>query len=390
MDEFTALLDLPAWTEHEKLALDLSELAAEAAKVDPEPSEDQKKSGNYRKGHVVWKGLPITIETAKGGYRRGVGKDGKPWRTQMKDHYGYIRMTESEADGDHIDVFLAPDEGLRSELVFIINQVDPATGKLDEHKCVLGLSDEESARACYLRNYEKGWQGLGSITALTLEQFKQWLEQGDTGKAVKDNAFALKAAEAEAFQFGGDVQGVHFRKTLHEILNQHHVPGLAYNDAGSGQVHATIGADADTRNQVLQELWQALQRNPRVHQVLIGQAGKEKLEPVTLGDAQLKTMFEAQGFKNYPGWEHDPAAYRRHWAMRRYRLDEDPITHVLSGRLPALARQQLLGQAPIYHAQLEHPELFHHAEQSAKTAAYTIPAHEIGSTILLDMLDELE
>lgn len=169
----------------EKLALTLSRLDAEAAKVDPSPTEAQKESGNYRKGHVSWKGLDITIETAAGQTRSGTDKSGKAWSITMKDSYGYFKRTESDADGDHVDVFLCTDN-LDSELVFVVNQ--DVDGKFDEHKVVVGVVSEEQARKAYLRNYAPGWKGLGSIAAMTLAQFKSWLTDGDTGKPVKTAA----------------------------------------------------------------------------------------------------------------------------------------------------------------------------------------------------------
>ena len=179
-----------------KFALTVEELEAESAKVDPDPSEAQKESGVYRKGHVRWKGLPITIETAKGQYRSGVDKDGKAWKQQMTAAYGYFKRTLSESDSDHIDVFLS-DKDLESEIVFVVNQVDPGTGRFDEHKVVAGTSSEADARACYLSNYEEGWKGLGSVAALTLSQLKDWLERGDTSKPLEDGALAAKAAAVE-------------------------------------------------------------------------------------------------------------------------------------------------------------------------------------------------
>lgn len=167
----------------EKAALALSDLVVEAKKVDPDPSEAQKESGNYKKGHVVWKGLPITIETAKGQFRRGVSKNGKPWSTEMHQHYGYIKGTKSEADADHIDVFLSENH-LPSEIVFVINQVDPETGKFDEHKCVLGEIEEEIAKNVYNSNYDDNWKGFKSLVAMTLTQFKEWLEKGDTSREI--------------------------------------------------------------------------------------------------------------------------------------------------------------------------------------------------------------
>lgn len=198
MGDFERLLELEVvalpqahWV---KEALSRSALAQEVAKIEPKPSEEQKKSGNYRKGHVRWKGFELTLETGSGQTRSGVSKDGKPWSITLKDHYGYIRRTVSESDGDHLDIFLSGDEDLRggatlrSELVFVVDQIDPATGKFDEHKCLLGFVDEDAARAAYLRNYADGWGGLGDITPFTLEKFRTWATSGDTRKPVAGQA----------------------------------------------------------------------------------------------------------------------------------------------------------------------------------------------------------
>lgn len=187
VDEFEVLARLPVPLE--KAALTIVDLALAAKKVDPDPSEAQKETGNYRKGHVSWKGLGLTIETAKGQYRRGVSRDGVAWSTLMKDHYGYIKNTESEADGDHVDIFLCEDD-LDSDVVFVVNQMNPDDGTFDEHKCILGVSNKEKADEVYHRNYDDGWQGCGAITPITVDNFKWWLEFGDTSKPIEDGMFA--------------------------------------------------------------------------------------------------------------------------------------------------------------------------------------------------------
>lgn len=209
-----------------KLALTLRELREAAAVVDPEPSEAQKVVGNYAKGHVFWKGLDLTIETAKGQYRRGTSSDGKAWSTLMKDHYGYIKNTLSEADGDHIDIFLCEDD-LDSEIVFIVNQVDPDSGKFDEHKVVLGVSSREAAERVYLRNYEPGWKGMGEVTPVTLTQFEWWLEHADTSKAIADGYFAKHrrtktAADLPAATFQEHVTYDPVCPHCHEVMPERH------------------------------------------------------------------------------------------------------------------------------------------------------------------------
>ncbi len=68
-------------------------LHREAKKADRNPSPGQIEAGNYRKAHVVVHGLPITIENAKGSFRRGVDHNGKPWSVRMPVAYGYLKGT---------------------------------------------------------------------------------------------------------------------------------------------------------------------------------------------------------------------------------------------------------------------------------------------------------
>lgn len=163
------------------------DIAAEEAATSPqndrpEPSQAQKEAGNYAMGHVRIGGLALSIENPAGSERKGTDKGGKAWSVTMKSHYGYIRGTVGK-DKDHIDVFVRP--GLKAlaadSPVFVIDQVDPS-GKLDEHKVMLGFKTEAQARAAYLENYTKGWTGLGAITGTNLRDFKEWLKAGKTSR----------------------------------------------------------------------------------------------------------------------------------------------------------------------------------------------------------------
>lgn len=136
------------------------------------PSEAQREAGNYKKRHLRMHGLDISIENEKGTRRR-------PEWPPLSAAYGYIRGYK-DRDGDHVDVFVGPDK--ESEIVFVIDQVTEA-GRFDEHKCILGTNSEEEAKATYLANYTKGWK-CGPITAMTIDQFKEWLASGDTTKRV--------------------------------------------------------------------------------------------------------------------------------------------------------------------------------------------------------------
>lgn len=144
----------------------------EELKVNTNPSEAQKEAGNYKKGHIKINGFDVTIEQPAGSVRSGKDANGKEWSVTMNNTYGYIRGTES-VDGDHIDVFLGPD--MNSDMVYVVDQVN-TDGSFDEHKVMIGFSSLEDARSAYLSNYEDGWQGLGNITGVALDEFKKWID----------------------------------------------------------------------------------------------------------------------------------------------------------------------------------------------------------------------
>ena len=147
-------------------------LHEEELKVDTTPSEAQKEAGNYKKGHIKINGFDVTIEQPAGSVRSGKDANGKEWSVTMNNTYGYIRGTKG-VDGDHIDVFLGPD--MNSDMVYVVDQVN-TDGSFDEHKVMIGFSSLEDARSAYLSNYEDGWQGLGNITGVALDEFKKWID----------------------------------------------------------------------------------------------------------------------------------------------------------------------------------------------------------------------
>ena len=149
---------------------------AEAVKdIDVEPTEAQKKAGNYKKGHVKIQGFDITIENPKGAIRRGVDDNGKAWSTKMKNHYGYFKNTEGK-DGDHIDVFIG--DNPNSKKIFVVDQVNPNTKEFDESKVMLGFDTEDEAKKAYLSNYSKDWKGFKDITYVDIDTFRDWLYDG--------------------------------------------------------------------------------------------------------------------------------------------------------------------------------------------------------------------
>lgn len=163
------------------LAYSAAHVDRAAAKTDPDPSPEQAEAGNYRKGKIRLHGLEIAIENRKGGYRKGIDKDGKAWKVKMPAHYGDVKRTEGK-DGDPVDVWIGPNP--ESELVWIINQQDPKTKAFDEHKVMLGFTDKKKAIETYDKAYEGG---LGprlrqSVGATSIEGFKEWLKHGSQNK----------------------------------------------------------------------------------------------------------------------------------------------------------------------------------------------------------------
>lgn len=155
-------------------------LKSAIAETETEPTEAQKKAGNYKKGHLSFGGYDYTVETPKGVTRSGKDEQGKPWSVTMHDTYGYI-LGKIGVDGDHIDMFIndAADLDTFDGNVYVVDQVNPETGEFDEHKVMYGYPSEEAATEAYLANYSKGWKGLGKVTSVSKATFDRWLESSD-------------------------------------------------------------------------------------------------------------------------------------------------------------------------------------------------------------------
>lgn len=169
------------------------------AETEPNPSEAQKKAGNYKKGHLSFGGYDFTVETPKGATRSGKDEQGKPWSVTMHDTYGYI-LGKIGVDGDHIDMFIndAADLDSFDGNVYVVDQVNPETGEFDEHKVMYGYPSEEAATEAYLANYSKGWKGLGKVTSVPKTTFDKWLESSDRKtKPFADYAMIKKGAHQD-------------------------------------------------------------------------------------------------------------------------------------------------------------------------------------------------
>jgi hypothetical protein len=197
------------------------------AETETEPTEAQKKAGNYKKGHLTFGGYDFTVETPKGVTRSGKDEQGKPWSVTMHDTYGYI-LGKIGVDGDHIDMFIndAADLDTFDGNVYVVDQVNPETGEFDEHKVMFGYPDEAAATKAYLSNYSKGWKGLGKVTSVPKATFDKWLKSSDrktkpfADYAMIQHAEAQKAKETdETLPFGASMSmdNLPFHRDVKEV-----------------------------------------------------------------------------------------------------------------------------------------------------------------------------
>jgi hypothetical protein len=192
--------DAPLSPRDDKLAVRIDVAANEAATSPlndkPEPTDAQKKAGNYAMGHLSGKdtqGIDITIENPKGSERRGTSPDGTAWANKMDAHYGYAKRSQA-ADGDHVDMFVGPAAD-RAPTVWVIDQVN-ADGTYDEAKAMFGFMNKAAALKAYKNSYSKDWK-VGPVTAMTVAEFKAGLESGRF-MAPLDASLATPAAPAPA------------------------------------------------------------------------------------------------------------------------------------------------------------------------------------------------
>lgn len=203
-------------TQHTKFSLRLKSAIEE---TETNPSDAQKESGNYKKGHIKFGGYDYTIENPKGSTRSGKDADGKEWKVTMHDTYGYIRGKFGK-DGDHLDMFINDKADLDNWNgdVFVVDQVN-SDGSFDEHKVMYGYDSMDDAKKAYLANYSKGWKGLGNITGVSKAEFDKWLDTSN--RKLKPFSDYAKVKFSQAQSVNNDEP-----KTFEEFLNH---PSLKFS-----------------------------------------------------------------------------------------------------------------------------------------------------------------
>jgi len=160
-----------------------------------------------------------------------------------------------------------------------------------------------------------------------------------------------RVKSAATYLLQGKVQGVGLRKKLHRILDDLNRPGLAFNNARTGEVLASIPGRARQREKVLKLLAERMAEEGLVEGEdyrVTPLTKRVASQPVTLDEEAIRRFSELQGFTRLP---QAPLEYQKKWLKDRYRLQEDD-SGALVGRVPELARRQLLEGEPVYDYQL--------------------------------------
>src|SRR5882724_39665 len=136
-------------------------------------SKDRRRTKDAMLGDRRVMGFPVVIEHIKGESRYGVN---------LPADYGYIRRTGG-ADAAQIDCFVGPD--VADGRIFVVDAYERATGKFNEHKCMLGYTDREAALAAFRAYYGRmtDFNLIGYAGAATDEQgLRAWLAEPGAGK----------------------------------------------------------------------------------------------------------------------------------------------------------------------------------------------------------------
>lgn len=133
-----------------------------------EPTEAQKRAGNYAKRKIAWRGVQLAIENEAGSVRTFRNPDGSIGEKRLIYPYGYV-CSSTGADGDEVDCFVGSD--LDAPLVFIVrSQCKHDWSRYDEDKVMIGFASIDDAEAAFLRNYDDP-RFLGEIVTMPVDEF---------------------------------------------------------------------------------------------------------------------------------------------------------------------------------------------------------------------------
>jgi ATP-dependent protease ClpP protease subunit len=160
--------------------------------------------------HIDWEkdkpytfqGLTIVIEFLAGDTRTKISKDGYNVDGVMPSAYGFILGT-TDAHGEEIDMYLSS-YASDTDPIFVIDQVNVASGQFDEHKVMLGFGSSDEVQMTYESVFGdgSGKDRLGVITSFTNDAFLSWLKSD--GSSLKP-AFEYKRDGVTSVEVAGIV-----------------------------------------------------------------------------------------------------------------------------------------------------------------------------------------
>lgn len=179
----------PAKRSKAKDGLEPFDLDEESENEEPEDPEiapgarsaarAEDSAAGARRAMTLYHAMPVTIETPRGGVRRGKG-----WRVTLPADYGYIDGFTG-ADGDEMDCYVGPSP--ESINVYVVDQKTLDGKQFDEHKVMLGYHTQESALEDYMDGHSNSDVVFGAITELTMPMFRRWLHEGDLTRAYSSD-----------------------------------------------------------------------------------------------------------------------------------------------------------------------------------------------------------
>lgn len=150
-------------------------------------------------GHMKHQDIPIAIENRKGSVRSGVDKDGKPWHTEMKHPYGYIKGTTGK-DGEEVDCYVGPVKDAPN--AYVVHQRKEDGKGHDEDKVMLGFSSEKDAREAYLKHYNDP-KFLGPVDEVPVERLKELIKSRKKLEKISHPVFSSFSSELTRILLGG-------------------------------------------------------------------------------------------------------------------------------------------------------------------------------------------
>ena len=170
---------------------------------------------------------------------------------------------------------------------------------------------------------------------------------------------AKKGMQTQTYKFEGNVQGVHLRKELHNILDKMRRAGLAVNHPETNEVYATLEGRKKYTDAILDKLKKVLsERKERPlaygsdYNISHVPSMQEKLKPVKFTKEHLMAFVKRNA--EIKSLQSKAEKDQFDFVGKRYRLK--PNQHgELEGMVPGKAYDQLINGAPSYSFQI-HPQ----------------------------------